>query len=79
MRFTEGQKCFKRVNCHEDSVIELLEFIMNDQTKSIEHFIHSLDYGRTCRDGMGTDSYVNGIDCRSVESLYDSLLKEGSL
>lgn len=25
---------------------------------------------------MDTDYYVNGIDCRSAESLYDSLLKE---
>lgn len=62
--------------CHEDSVIELLEFIMNDQTKSIEHFVHALDYGRACEDGMSMDSYVNGIDCRSVESLYDSLLED---
>ena len=61
---------------HEHSVIELLEFIMNDQAKNIEHYIYELDYGRTSRSKLTTDLYGNVIDYSSAGALYDYLLKE---
>lgn len=62
--------------CHEHSVIELLEFIMNDQGKDIEHFIYELDYGRTCKAEMVTDFYEKDIEFSSAGTLYDHLMKE---
>lgn len=61
---------------HEDSVIELLTYIMDDQEKSIEHFIHGLDYGRACNEGKATDIYGDAIEYKSAEALYDYLRKE---
>lgn len=60
---------------HEQSVIELLEFIMNDRAKNIEHFIYELDYGRVCKPGTVRDFYGTDIDCSSAEALYDCLMK----
>ena len=64
--------------CHERSVIELLEFIMNDQAGNMEYFIYELDYGRSYKAGMVTDTCGNDIDCSSAETVYDSLMKEAA-
>ncbi len=61
---------------HERSVIELLEFIMDDCAKNIEYFIYELDYGRTCRSGTARNLYGNNIDYSSAETLYDCLARE---
>lgn len=62
---------------HERSVIELLEFIMDDDgAKNIEQFIYELDYGRTCKSGTAMNLYGNNIDFSSAETLYDCLMRE---
>ncbi len=61
--------------CHESSVIELLEFVMNDQAKGIEYFIYELDYGRAYKAGMVTDDCGNDIDYGSAETVYEFLRK----
>ena len=64
--------------CHERSVIELLEFIMNDQAGSIEYFIYRFDYGRAYTAGRVMDICGNNIDYSSAETVYDFLMKEAA-
>ena len=40
--------------------------------------IYELDYGRSYKAGMVTDTCGNDIDCSSAETVYDSLMKEAA-
>ena len=44
----------------------------------MEYFIYELDYGRSYKAGMVTDTCGNDIDCSSAETVYDSLMKEAA-
>jgi hypothetical protein len=57
---------------HESIVVELLEYIMNDDTNMISYFIYELDYGGKYVDGMITE-FGKNINISSAEKLYDYL------
>lgn len=57
---------------HEDTVVNLLQIIMNDEYDDIPYFIYDLDYGRDYYPGCITDEKGN-IDFSTAEKLYDYL------
>lgn len=58
----------------EDSVLKLLEYVMNDDYKMIEYWLYELYFGEKYFDGCIIDDGVN-IDISTVEKLYDYLVE----
>lgn len=62
---------------HEDSVVQLLQVIMNDKDDDIPYFIYELDYGRDYIPGCYT-IYGENVDISTAEKLYDLLKNNNS-
>ena len=59
---------------HEDTVVNLLQVIMEDEWDDIPYFIYELDYGRDYQPGCYTENDDEEIDISTPEKLYDHLM-----
>lgn len=57
------------------TVIDLLEFIFNDENQWISYWIFELDFGKDYEDGDAKDADESNIPLKTVEDLYDLLVK----
>lgn len=57
------------------TVIDLLEFIFNDKDQWISYWIFELDFGKDYEDGWVTQKDGAVIPLKTVEDLYDLLVK----
>lgn len=57
------------------TVIDLLEFIFNDENQWISYWIFELDFGKDYEDGWVTQKDETVIPLKTVEDLYDLLVK----
>lgn len=57
------------------TVIDLLEFIFDDKNQWISYWAWELDFGTNYEDGYVKDSDGGIIPLRTVEDLYDLLVK----
>lgn len=58
----------------ENSVLKLLEYIMNDSSNVIDYWLYELHFGKDFYDGCIRENDIN-IDISTVEKLYDYLVK----
>ena len=59
---------------HEDTVVHLLQIIMDDEDDDIPYFIYDLNYGRDYEPGCITSGGKN-IDFSTAEAVYDYLTR----
>ena len=57
------------------TVIDLLEFIFNDKNRWINYWIFELDFGKDYEDGDAKDADGSNIPLKTVEDLYDLLVR----
>ena len=57
------------------TVTDLLEFIFNDKNQWINYWIWELEFGKRYEDGKIKDENGEDIPLRSVEDLYDLLIR----
>ena len=58
-----------------ETVIDLLKFIFNDKNQWISYWIVELDFGKDYEDGWVTQKDGAVIPLKTVEDLYDLLVK----
>lgn len=58
-----------------ETVIDLLEFIFNDKNQWINYWIFELDFGKNYEDGDAKDADGSNIPLKTVEDLYDLLVR----
>lgn len=58
-----------------ESVIDLLEFIFDDKNHWISYWVWELEFGKRYEDGKIKDENGEDIPLRSVEDLYDLLIR----
>ena len=58
-----------------ETVVDLLEFIFNDENQWISYWIFELDFGKNYEDGWVTQKDGAVIPLKTVEDLYDLLVK----
>lgn len=58
-----------------ETVIDLLKFIFNDKDQWINYWIFELDFGKDYEDGWVTQKDGTIIPLKTVEDLYDLLVK----
>ena len=58
-----------------EMVVDLLEFIFNDENQWISYWIFELDFGKDYEDGWVTQKDGAVIPLKTVEDLYDLLVK----
>ena len=58
-----------------ETVIDLLEFIFNDKNQWIKYWIFELDFGKNYEDGDAKDADGSNIPLKTVEDLYDFLVR----
>ena len=57
------------------TVIDLLEFIFNDENQWINYWIFELEFGKDYEDGDAKDADGSNIPLKTVEDLYDLLVR----
>ena len=59
---------------HEDTIVDLLKVIMDDEDDDISYFIYELDYGRDYYPGCIVEASGENIDFSTADKLYDYLV-----
>ena len=57
------------------TVIDLLEFIFNDENQWINYWIFELEFGKDYKDGDAKDADGSNIPLKTVEDLYELLVR----
>ena len=58
-----------------ETVVDLLEYIFNDKKRWIKYWIFELDFGKDYEDGDVKDEHGEVIPLKTVEDLYDLLVR----
>ena len=58
-----------------ETVIDLLEFIFNDENQWISYWVGELSFGKDYEDGYVKDEHGEVIPLKTTEDLYDLLVK----